>query len=289
MTIAVSGASGHLGRATADALLERVDPGEVVLITRDPSKLAEYAERGVSVRQGDFNDPASLRGALAGVDRLLIISTDELGKRVQQHSDAIQAAKDAGVRHVLYTSIVNPVDSNPAAVVPEHKGSEQALLASGLDWTLLRNGIYAEFQLPGLEQAIASGTHVHNGGDGVIAYVSRDDCAAAAAAVLSTDGHEGKIYNITGPDALSGADMAAIASEVGGVEVQAVAVDDAAMVAGLVEHAGMPEQIAEFLATFGRAVRDGQLAEKTDDVETLTGRPPQSVRGLLEASQAPAA
>ncbi len=284
MTVAIAGAGGHFGRATADHLLQRIDPGDVVMVTRDPAKLEEYASRGVSVRQGDFDDAASLVDAFAGVERLVVISTDALGRRVKQHATAFTSAKEAGVRHVAYTSILNPVADNPAGAVQEHMGTEAALKASGVEWTLLRCGIYADFQVPGLQQAIASGSHVHNAGDGVIAYIARDDLAASAAAVLSSDGHEGKAYDLSGPELQSAADLAAVAAEVSGSPVQAVPVDDESFIAGLVEHAGFPREIAEFLASFGRAIREGKFAVQTSTVKDLTGKNPVSVRELLVAA-----
>jgi len=284
MTIGISGASGQLGRAAADLLLERVDPGELVLVTRDPSQLDAYAARGASVRRGDFDDPQGLREAYAGVETLLLISGADIGRRVAQHAAAIDAGKAAGVRHIAYTSIINPSESNPAAAAEEHRGTEEALRASGLEWTMLRNGIYGDLQLMGVQAAIATGRHVHNGGDGAVAYVARADCAAVAAEVLAGSGHEGKNYDVTGPELVSGADIAALASERGGVPVEAVSVDDETYVAGLVEHAGLPEPIARFLASFGRATREGQLNARSDVVETLTGRAPRSLRDLLDAA-----
>jgi NAD(P)H dehydrogenase (quinone) len=284
MTLAISGAGGQLGRATADALLAHVDAADVVLVTRDPGKLDSYAQGGVSVRAGDFDDPASMVAALAGVERFLIISTDAVGRRVKQHSDAIDAAKAAGVRHVAYTSIVNPTDANPSAVVPEHKGTEEAMRASGLEWTFLRMGLYADLLVFALLPAIQSGQFANNYGEGRSAWIARDDCAAAAAAVLAGDGHAGKAYDITGPELLSAVDLAAIASEVGGTPVESLSLDDAAYIAGLVQYAEMPEPIAEFIATFGRAVREGALAELSTAVADLTGRPGRSVRDLLAAA-----
>jgi NAD(P)H dehydrogenase (quinone) len=286
MSVAITGASGHLGRATADRLLQLVDPGQVVLVTRHPEQLDEYARRGASVRRGDFDDPAPLCEAFAGVDSVLVISTDAIGRRVAQHVAAIEAATAAGVRRVAYTSILNPSEENPAAVCGEHRATEEAIFASGLEWTILRNGIYADFQLPSVQQAIATGRHVHNGGDGVIAYVAREDCAAVAAAVLAGEGHEGKIYDVTGPELLSGSDVAALAAAAGGVPVEAVAVDDETRVAGLVENAGLPEPVARFAASFGQAVREGQLAQLTTVVEDVAGRAPRSLRDLVAASAA---
>ena len=284
MTIGISNASGQLGRGTADLLLDRVAPGDLVLVTRDPSQLSAYAERGADVRQGDFDDPDGLRESYRGVDTLLLISGADVGRRVAQHTAAIAAAKDAGVGRIAYTGIVNPTEANSAAATPEHRGTEEALRASGLDWTMLRNGIYADLTAQGLTQSIAAGQHVYNSGDGKTSYVSRADCAAAAAVVLSEDGHANKAYDVTGPEALSGADLAALASELSGKPVEAVPVDDETYVGILVEHAGLPDWLAEFLASFGRAGREGQLSTVSNDVETLTGRPPQRFRDVLAAT-----
>jgi NAD(P)H dehydrogenase (quinone) len=281
MTIGISGAGGQLGTGVAEKLLAQVDPSELVLVTRNPDLLHSYAERGVSVRRGDFDDVDSLREAYGGVDRLLLISGADIGRRVKQHSDAVDAAKAAGVRHVAYTSIVNPTEANAAAAAPEHRGTEEALRASGLAWTFLRNGIYCDLTAQSLQQSIAAGQHVFNSGDGAFSYVTRDDCAAAAAAVLAGDGHENQAYDITGPEALTGYDLARLASEVSGKEVTPVPVDDAAFVSILVEHAGLPEFVAEFLASFGRAAREGQLGLVSDDFQKLTGRAPATLRSLL--------
>ncbi len=282
MKVAITGASGGLGQEAARRLLERLGADEVVLVTRDPAGLGELAERGVSIRHGDFDQQDSLRGAFAGVERVLVISTDNLGRRVPQHLGAIEAAKTAGVRHVVYTSILNPSEANPAVPVAENRGTEEALVASGLEWTMLRNGPYAENAAGALEQAIASGRFVHNYGAGACAFVCRDDCAAVAAAVLTSEGHQGQAYDVTGPELLSGDDLATLASAAGGVEVQALAVDDETFVAGLVEHAGLPEPVAQIFASFGRAIREGHFSARTNVVEDLTGHPARPLRSLLE-------
>jgi NAD(P)H dehydrogenase (quinone) len=281
MTVGISNASGQLGRGVADKLLAQGDPAGLVLVTRDPSGLDSYAQRGVSVRRGDFDDLDSLREAYKGVDRLLLISGADIGRRVAQHSSAIDAAKDAGVTHIAYTSIVNPTEANVAAATPEHMGTEEALRASGLTWTFLRNGIYSDLTAGGLQQSIEAGQHVFNSGDGAISYVTRDDCAAAAAAVLAGDGHENAAYDITGPEALTGYDLAKLASEVSGKEVAPVSVDDDTYVSILVEHAGLPEFVAQFLASFGKAARADQLSLVSGDVQKLTGRPPAAFRTLV--------
>ena len=283
MSIAITGASGQLGRLTAEALLEKAAPSEVVLVTRNPDAVADLAARGADVRAADFADPSSLEPAFAGVQRLLLISASELGVRVAQHRAAIDAAVAAGVRSVAYTSIGNPSHSNPGAAARDHRETEEALLASGLAWTFLRNGIYAEMLLLGAPAALATGKLLTNDGDGRTAYVSRADCAAAAAVVLTTDGHDGKAYDITSSEALSPADVAALFAELGGRPVEPVHLDDEAWIAAMVEHAGMPEPVARTYATFGVAARHGYLGAVSDTLRELIGREPVGVREVLEA------
>jgi NAD(P)H dehydrogenase (quinone) len=283
MTIAITGASGQLGRLTAEALLDRATPSDVVLVTRNPDAIADLARRGADVRAGDFDDPASLARAIEGVERLLLISASVIGARVHQHRAAIDAAVAAGVRSVAYTGIGNPSHSNPGAAARDHRETEEALVASGLAWTFLRNGIYAESLLNGVGAVLATGTLVTNAGEGLTAYVSRADCAAAAAAVLTGEGHDRKAYDITSADALNPAEVAALLSELSGRPVQPAYLSDDAWVATMVEHAGMPEPLARDIATFGIAARQGYLAAVSTTVAELLGREPVGVRAVLEA------
>jgi len=283
MTIAITGASGQLGRLTAEALLEKLTPSDLVLVTRSPEAIADLAARGADVRHADFEDPASLAGAFDGVERLLLISASFFRVRVPQHRAAIDAAVAAGVRLVAYTGIGNPSHSNPGVAARDHRETEEALLASGLEWTFLRNGIYADSLLNGADAAIATGRLVTNAGEGRTAYVARADCAAAAAAVLTGDGHERKAYDITSGDALSPADVAALLSELSGRAVEPAYVSDEEWVATMVEHAGMPEVLAQDIATFGIAARWGYLGAVSTAVRDLTGREPVGVRAVLEA------
>jgi NAD(P)H dehydrogenase (quinone) len=283
MSIAITGASGQLGRLTAEALLEQIPPSDLVLVTRSPDAIADLAERGADVRAGDFDDPASLAAAFEGVERLLLISASVIGARVHQHVAAIDAAAAAGVRSVAYTGIGNPSHSNPGAAARDHRETEEALLASGLSWTFLRNGIYAESLLNGVGAVLATGKLVTNAGDGRTAYVSRADCAAVAAAVLTTDGHDGKAYDITSADALNPAEVAALLSELSGRPVEPAYLSDDEWVATMVAHAGMPEGLARDIATFGIAARQGYLGAVSTTVRELIGREPASVRAVLEA------
>ena len=280
MSLVITGAAGQLGRRAAEQLLD-TGADDVVLITRRVDALSDLAARGADVRFGDFDRAETLGDAFAGATRVLLISTDAVGARVQQHQNAIDAAKSAGASLIAYTSIPNPVPDNPAGVVSDHAATEAALKASGVPWTFLRNGLYAEFRVPEAQGALASGTFVHNQGDGVSAYVSREDCAAAAVAVLTGGSeHAGKAYDITGPEALSAAALAELYASVGGAPVAVAGVDDAAFVAGLVEH-GIPEGAAQLIASFGRAIREGKLDQLSGDVEALTGRPPRALREIL--------
>jgi NAD(P)H dehydrogenase (quinone) len=285
MSIVITGASGQLGRATAEALLEKVPPGEVILVTRHPEAIADLAEAGAVVRHGDFDDAASLPAAFAGAERMLLISTDVVGTRVAQHQAAIDAAAQAGVRLIAYTSIVNPSHSNPVAVAAEHRATEELIRAAGLGWIFLRNGIYAEQLIPAANVALTTGVLLSNEGQGRTAYVSRDDCAAVAAEVLASREHDGRAYDITGPEALGPSELAVLYTEAGEAIVQAEVVDDATWIAAMTE-AGMPPAVAEMLSTFGIGARRGYLAAVSTTVEELLGRPPRSVIEVLRAHRA---
>ena len=277
MKYGITGASGTLGRLTADALLARVPAADVVLITRDPSSLAAYAEQGADVRAGDFSDPASL--GFDGIDRLLIISTDTVGARVDAHKAAIAAAVAAGVDRIVYTSVTNPSHSNPAFVAPDHRETELNLFASGVKWTILRNAIYMELYLGSAPGAIAAGTLVTNSGDGRAVNVSRLDCAEAAAAVLADDGHENKLYDITGEEALDAEGLAALYSELSGKPVAVQQLDDEAWIAAM--SAFMPEPAGRAYATLGRAQRLGYQGSISTAVRDITGHAPRSLREVL--------
>jgi NAD(P)H dehydrogenase (quinone) len=282
MSIVIAGASGKLGRLTAEAVLDKVPPSDLLLVSRTPELLDDFAERGAVVRQGDFDVPAVLRTAFAGGERLLLISTDVLGRRVERHGNAIDAAVAAGVKSMAYTSILNPSESNPVVVAEEHRGTEELIRASGLEWTFLRNSLYIETLLPVAVTAVRTGTLLTNEAAGLTSYVSRDDCAAAAAAVLTTDGHERKTYDITGSEALSAEDLAVMYGEAGEVIVRPEYVDDEAWIAAMIRLGGLPEPAARAYATFGIAARRLYLAAISTTVEDLTGRPPRRVVEVLK-------
>jgi NAD(P)H dehydrogenase (quinone) len=283
-TFAITGASGNLGRLVADAVLETTRPADLVLVSREPAKLAAYAARGVQARRGDFADPATLAEAFAGVDRLLLISTDAVGERVPGHKAAVDAAVAAGVRWIGYTSINDPSDSNPAGVAADHRQTEDHIRASGAAWTFLRNSIYAEILAGSAHGAAAGGTLLTNAGAGAVSYVTRADCAAVAAHALVTGDADGKAIDVTGAEALGPDALAALIAEVSGREVTVTRLDDEGYVAALVEHAGLPEAAARLFASFGQAARLGFSDTVAGTVQDLLGRPPQPARAALEAA-----
>jgi NAD(P)H dehydrogenase (quinone) len=285
MSFVITGASGQLGRRAAELLLENVDAKDVVLLTRRPESLSDFAARGADVRFADFGDPSSLGAAFAGASRVLLISTDVVGERVEGHVAAIAAAVEAGASHIAYTSIPNTSEANPAAVVPDHAATEAALRDSGAAWTFLRNALYSEFKIPELQGAVAASAYTYNSGDGTSAYVSREDCSAAAVAVLrgGPSEHGGKAYDITGAESFTGAALAALFASVSGQEVAPNPVDDDAYIAGLESH-GIPAGAARLIASFGRAIREGALDQLSGDVAALTGRAPIALRDVLSAA-----
>jgi NAD(P)H dehydrogenase (quinone) len=283
MKIVVTGASGQLGHMVAMQLLDSTPAEDVILVTRRPHALETLAERGAQVRFGDFDDPESLPLAFAGADRMLLISTNSIGDRVPQHRAAVEAAASAGVRHVTYTSLTNPVPGHPTGmVVDEHRESEQLLISSGMAWTVLRFGAYADLQVPLGAMAVSYGKLVTNAGDGRIAPISRQDCAAAAVAVLTSDGHAGKIYDVTGPEALSQTDIAALVSEVSGRPIQVVPIGDRKLAWGLAR-LGAPKPVARAIVNLGVATRENYFDLVDPSFETLTGRQPRSLRDVLMA------
>lgn len=278
----VTGAGGHLGRRVLEILLAQ-GKGPLVATTRDPEKLADLRVGGVAVRRADFEDVGSLADAFAGAGRVLIVSTDALdrpGRRLAQHTNAIEAAAKANVEHVLYTSAPKAGPSSVVAVVPDHYGTEQALERSALGYTILRNNLYAELLLGSLPRALASGQHVTASAEGRTAYVSREDCARAAAAALASDFTGRRVLEITGPAAVTQRELAQIASELTGKPIANVSIPRAALEEGL-QKAGLPPALASIYASFDEGTARGEFDVVTSAVKDLTATPAEDVRSFL--------
>ncbi|MYR37445.1 NmrA family NAD(P)-binding protein [Streptomyces sp. SID4944] len=286
MSIVVTGATGELGRLVIDELLATVPAGEIAAVVRDKEKAAPLAARGVELRIADYNRPETLAGAFRSGDRVLLISGSEVGKRVAQHTAVVEAAEAAGVAQLAYTGILGGPDAD-FALADEHKATERLILDSGLPYTFLRNGWYTENYTANLAPVLAHGAVVSNAGEGRVASASRADYAAAAAAVVTGEGHLGKAYELSGDTAWSFAEYAALLSEVTGKEIAYNNVP-AAVHREILVGAGLPEGFAAILTDVDEAIGRGRLAGTSGDLARLIGRPTTplatTVRAALDAA-----
>lgn len=267
---AVTGASGQLGRLVLEILLEKVDAKRIVALARDPAKLADLTEAGVIVRRFDYNDPASLASSLEGVDRLLLISGNELGRREAQHRGVIDAAKAAGVGFVAYTSILH-ADTSPIALAEEHRASEALIKASGLRHAFLRNGWYNENYTADAIPAVEHGAVLGSSGRGRISAAARADYAAAAAAIL-TGGNEAQgVFELAGDEAFTLSDFASLLADVSGKPVEYRDMPESEYRAAL-EGIGLPPPLAAMLADSGAQASTDALFEDSRTLSRLTGR-----------------
>src|SRR6187399_405759 len=268
-TYAVTGATGKLGRLVLDELLAKTDAGDVVAIARDPAALADYAAKGVQVRQADYDDPASLDGALAGVDRVLMISGNAVGQRERQHGAVIDAAKKAGVSYLAYTSILNAQGSK-LALAAEHVLTEKLLEGSGLNYDVLRMPWYSENYTGALAPSIEHGAIFGATGEGRLSTASRADLAGGAVgALLNSPG--GKVYEFAGDESWSMDEFAAEVGRQAGKPVQYVNQSEADY-AKTLESVGLPPPVAGFLASTSYLAGFGELYSESKDLSTLSGR-----------------
>ena len=285
----VTGAAGHLGQLVIHHLLDTLKlPADcIIATTRKPEALAALAAKGVTVRKADFDDVASLTTAFAGAQRLLLISTDALdrpGRRLEQHRNAIAAAANAGVGHIVYTSMPMPGDS-PLLLAPDHLGTEQALAASPLSWTILRNCWYMENLFMSLPSALASGQWYSAAGDGRIAYVARDDLARAAAVALASNDTSKTTYTLTGSEAFTTEEVAKRVAELASKPISVVHVPIEGRIQGMVAATGWPLELATIFASFDTNTKAGRVAAVTQDFRKLTGGEPQKLADWLVANK----
>ncbi|NAZ87361.1 NAD(P)H-binding protein [Kineococcus indalonis] len=283
-THAVTAASGRLGRLVVEALLERgVAPGDLVALARTPAKLDDLAARGVRVRRAEHSEPDTLGPALAGVDRVLLISGDAPGARVEQHRNVVRAAAAAGVQRIAYTSILR-ADTSANPLAPDHAATEELLAASGVPFTALRNGWYLENYTDSLERHLAAGEVVGSTHDGRVSAATRADYAAAAAAALLAGGTGDAVHELGGPS-FTLAELAATITEVTGTPVAHRDLSTEEHVAHL-RAAGLDEGTAGFVAALDASTARGELHTDSQDLQRLTGRPATALADALRAARA---
>ncbi|MFM2485530.1 SDR family oxidoreductase [Celerinatantimonas yamalensis] len=279
--ILVTGASGQLGRLVIDSLLERIEASHIIAAVRHPDSVNDLVEKGIQVRQADYSEPESLKTAFAGVEKLLLISSSEVGQRAAQHKNVINAAKAAGVSLIAYTSILK-ADTSPLILAEEHVATEKLLADSGVPYVLLRNGWYSENYTMGIATTLEYGL-VGCAGEGLLSTAARADYAAAAAVVLVQDAQAGKIYELAGDHAFTLSDYAAAITKVSGKKVAYQNVSEAEY-AKILVGAGLPEGFAGILANSETGASLGGLYSTSKALSTLIGRPTTPIEDSIKAA-----
>ncbi|AWP31707.1 MULTISPECIES: SDR family oxidoreductase [Pantoea] len=282
--IAITGATGQLGRFVIEALLKKVPAEEIVAAVRTPAKAADLAAQGITVRQADYSQPETLRAAFAGVDKLLLISGSEVGQREAQHKAVIEAAQAAGVGFIAYTSLLH-ADTSPLGLGVEHRATEALLKASGIPFALLRNGWYTENYAASITPALAHHAFIGAAGEGRIASAARQDYAEAAAEVMSREDQAGKVYELAGDDSYTLAQFAAEIAAQSGEKVDYVNLSQADFAAAL-KGAGLPEGLAEMLADSDAGAEKGGLYNDSRQLSKLIGRPTTPWQTVVRAALA---
>ncbi|HGF0771909.1 MULTISPECIES: SDR family oxidoreductase [Kluyvera] len=281
--IAITGATGQLGQQVFANLLNTTAANQLVAVVRNPAKAEALSQKGVVVRQADYGDEAALTRALQGVDKLLIISSSEVGQRAPQHRNIINAAKAAGVKFIAYTSLLH-ADTSPLGLADEHVATEKMLADSGIPFALLRNGWYTENYLASAPAALEHGVFIGAAGEGKIASATRADYAAAAARVIAEDGHAGKVYELAGDHGWTLSELAAELAKQSGKNVVYQNLSQADFAAAL-KSVGLPAGLADMLADSDVGASKGGLFDDSHTLSKLIGRPStplaESVKGIL--------
>lgn len=281
--IAITGATGQLGQQVFANLLNTTAANQLVAVVRNPAKAEALSQKGVVVRQADYGDEAALTRALQGVDKLLIISSSEVGQRAPQHRNIINAAKAAGVKFIAYTSLLH-ADTSPLGLADEHVATEKMLADSGIPFALLRNGWYTENYLASAPPALEHGVFIGAAGEGKIASATRADYAAAAARVITEDGHAGKVYELAGDHGWTLSELAAELAKQSGKNVVYQNLSQADFAAAL-KSVGLPAGLADMLADSDVGASKSGLFDDSHTLSKLIGRPStslaESVKGIL--------
>lgn len=289
MKILVTGATGKLGSKVVEFLLKKIPADQLAVSVRNPEKAEDLRARGVEVRQGDFDKPESLDSAFAGVDRLLLISTDgDNETRIRQHANAVAAAERAGIKFIAYTSIVNAQESTNL-FAPVHKATEETIIKTGIPYSFLRNNWYLENEIPSIQGVLAEAPWVTSAADGKVGWALQQDYAEAAATVLSGEGFENTTFELSG-QLLTQQELVSTLSNVLVKEVAIHQVDDATY-AEIMKGAGIPDFLLPLLLDIQKSIREGSLAIDSTDFEKLLGRPatpvsealPQIINGISES------
>lgn len=281
--IAITGATGQLGHLVLQNLLKTTAASQIVAIVRNPAKAEALSQQGIVVRQADYTDEAAFTAALQGVDKLLLISSSEVGQRTPQHRNVIHAAKAAGVKFIAYTSLLH-ADKSPLGLHVEHVETEKMLADSGIPYALLRNGWYTENYLASAPPALEHGVFIGAAGDGKIASATRADYAEAAARVIAEEGHAGKVYELAGDEAWTLSELAAALSKQSGKNVVYQNLSEADFAAAL-KSVGLPAGLADMLADSDVGAAKGGLFDDSRTLSALIGRPTtplvESIKGIL--------
>lgn len=280
--IVITAATGKLGHHVVDALLAKVPANQIVVAVRDPDKAKDFAAKGIAVRLGDYSKPETLRAAFRGADKLLLISSSEVGQRERQHKAAIAAAAAENIPFIAYTSILH-ADTSRMALAVEHLATEKAIQATGIAYAFLRNGWYIENYSENLGAALAHGVLLGSAQDGRIAAATRRDFAEAAAAVLTTEGHVNKIYELAGDVPFTMTELAKGVADVAGKPVSYQDLPVADYTKALIGF-GVPSAFAEVLADSDAGIARGELDDRSGDLKKLIGHATTPFRGVIETA-----